>query len=214
MSKNGLIFAAITTIALFLMIGCTDNSSKSVPEVKAPKQTKADEEKPVSELDAQTNQAKAAIKSLGTQLKQELQAAFKQGGAINAVGVCKLKAPAIAKAVSNSGMQVGRVSLKNRSPGNVPLEWQKVVLEQFEKKKASGEAVDKLMYREIVKTDNGREFRMMKAIPTGNLCIVCHGETLDKGLVAKLDDLYPEDKARGFKKGDIRGAFWVTNKLK
>jgi hypothetical protein len=30
-------------------------------------------------------------------------------------------------------------------------------------------------------------------------------------IVSKLDELYPEDKARGFQVGDIRGAFSIIS---
>jgi hypothetical protein len=50
----------------------------------------------------------------------------------------------------------------------------------------------------------------MKAIPTKIVCLKCHGSEIDPKIVAKLDELYPEDKAVGYKQGDIRGAFYVT----
>jgi hypothetical protein len=53
----------------------------------------------------------------------------------------------------------------------------------------------------------------MKAIPTAELCLTCHGEALDPELQATLDELYPADKARGFKEGDIRGAFTLSRPL-
>ncbi len=36
---------------------------------------------------------------------------------------------------------------------------------------------------------------------------MCHGEKISQELSAELNKLYPNDKATGFKKGDIRGAF-------
>nr|VFK61436.1 MAG: Protein of unknown function (DUF3365) [Candidatus Kentron sp. UNK]VFK69117.1 MAG: Protein of unknown function (DUF3365) [Candidatus Kentron sp. UNK] len=55
--------------------------------------------------------------------------------------------------------------------------------------------------------DGVRVFRYMKAIPTLEVCTLCHGASLSPDVVTKLDELYPEDQARGFKVGDIRGAF-------
>ena len=49
----------------------------------------------------------------------------------------------------------------------------------------------------------------MKAIPTGKPCLTCHGAEIKSNIVAKINELYPYDKAKNFKVGDIRGAFSV-----
>ena len=51
------------------------------------------------------------------------------------------------------------------------------------------------------------EFRMMKAIPTGEACLGCHGKEIKPELTAVIDRRYPQDKARGFALGELRGAF-------
>jgi hypothetical protein len=53
----------------------------------------------------------------------------------------------------------------------------------------------------------------MKAIPTGDVCLLCHGAQLAPGVSQVLTELYPEDKATGFSMGDIRGAFVVTREI-
>lgn len=50
----------------------------------------------------------------------------------------------------------------------------------------------------------------MKAIPVGGPCVVCHGEQIAEPVAARLSELYPEDEARGYKPGDLRGAFTLT----
>ena len=44
-------------------------------------------------------------------------------------------------------------------------------------------------------------------------CLKCHGETIEPETAAILDELYPEDKARGYKAGQVRGAFTLKKKL-
>ena len=163
---------------------------------------------------SKTEDAKAAMKQLGGSLKAELQTAIKDGGPTNAISVCNKRAPEIAQSLSaEKGLELGRVSLRNRSPGNVPDDWKKAVLEEFESRKAAGEAPDTLVFREIIETDGSKEFRMMKAIPAAKICLTCHGTNLDPALAAEIDSLYPGDKATGYSEGDLRGAFWVTSKL-
>ena len=167
--------------------------------------------------DVQSLSAEGAglIKQFGGALKSELQAAIKAGGPINAVEVCQDKAPAIAASLSEqSGWQVGRTSLKTRNVAlNTPDQWERAVLEQFEQRKQQGESADTLAYAEVVEDADGTAFRFMKAIPTGEVCLACHGKDIQPDLAKKLDAAYPDDQARGYMVGDIRGAFTLLKPL-
>jgi hypothetical protein len=158
--------------------------------------------------------AKSAIKELAGALQVELKTAMQAGGPVAAIGVCNTQAPKIAEEVSAAhSMKLSRVSLKNRSPGNVPSAWQTAVLESFEARKAAGEDVGSLAWSETASVDGGQEFRFMKAIPTGGICLACHGVTIAPDVKQQLAALYPEDLATGYSEGDIRGAFVVTKSL-
>jgi hypothetical protein len=41
------------------------------------------------------------------------------------------------------------------------------------------------------------------------LCLTCHGGAIPESMSARLDDLYPEDRATGYEVGDFRGLFWA-----
>jgi hypothetical protein len=147
-------------------------------------------------------------------LKKELQAGMQEGGPINAVSVCNLTAPAIASTYSaRNGWEVGRTSLKTRNPENAPDPWERSVLESFEERKRAGEDPMKMEFYEVVKQDGSNKLRYMKAIPTGELCLACHGEHVDSVTKTRLETLYPHDQALGYKTGDIRGAFSITQPL-
>ncbi len=115
-----------------------------------------------------------------------------------------------AAASAQHGARVGRTSLRVRNPANRPDAWERGVLEDFERRKARGEAVEALEAHASLAEDGRRVSRYMKAIPMGELCLACHGETLAPAVTAKLDALYPEDRARGFRAGDIRGAVTIA----
>lgn len=170
-----------------------------------------------AELDqkmALINASKQTIGKFAKTLKGELKKAVKEGGLTNAIGVCSKKATPIAQDISKQqGLTIKRVSIKNRNPNNVPTEWQRKVLEDFALKHAKGADLKKMAYAQIVETDGKKQFRFVKAIPTGKLCLKCHAEKIDAKVEAKLAELYPDDKARGFKQGDLRGAFVVTKDL-
>lgn len=171
------------------------------------------EEKVLTDVDYSNDAAlaKASIMALGGSLKGELVKAMQAGGPIAAIPVCHEKAPAIAQQVSTEkGVTVSRTSLKLRNPDNAPTAWQQTVLEDFEARKAKGEDPQKMAYSAVVESGGKKEFRFMKAIPTGGLCLNCHGATVQPEVLTKIKALYPEDKATGYVVGDLRGAFVVT----
>jgi hypothetical protein len=117
----------------------------------------------------------------------------------------------------SSGWNVARTSLKLRNPNNAPDAWETRVLQQFEEQRAEGAEPDTLVYSEIVDEGGDEYFRFMKGIvmppPEKMPCLKCHGENIDAATAAKLDELYPQDKARGYKVGQVRGAFTLKKKL-
>ncbi|BAU46839.1 glutamate synthase [Sulfurifustis variabilis] len=158
--------------------------------------------------------SRAAAKEFMETLKGELQAAMKTGGPTNAIEVCHTKAPAIAREISRAkGFDIGRTSLKTRNPDNAPDAWERKVLEDFEARKRAGADPATLEHHETVTANGKATFRYMKAIPTAELCLNCHGRKLDPKVSATLKRLYPEDQATGFNVGDLRGAFTVAQPL-
>jgi len=53
----------------------------------------------------------------------------------------------------------------------------------------------------------------MQAIGTAEACLGCHGEKIKPELLSLLDQRYPQDQARGFREGDLRGAFTLSRPL-
>jgi hypothetical protein len=164
-----------------------------------------------SDTEQLTAESRAAVKDLAAELKATLQAAIKTEGPLQAISVCNIKAPILAEEVSaEKSMMVARTSLRTRNDANAPDLWELFVLEQFERRKEAGEAISTLEYSEITQRNGSRVFRYMKAVPTDDVCLMCHGQHVPDDLSEKLKEFYPNDKATGFIKGDIRGAFTVT----
>ncbi|MDY6994249.1 MAG: DUF3365 domain-containing protein [Pseudomonadota bacterium] len=145
-------------------------------------------------------------------LKAELQTAMKSDGPVKAIAVCKDKAPEIAEQKSTEyGFELSRTSLKPRNPKNAPDSWETEVMKSFQQQKADGADPMKLEHAEVVTTPEGKQvIRYMKAIPTAELCLTCHGSDIAPEIQAKLKELYPQDQAVGFEVGDLRGAFSFT----
>lgn len=166
------------------------------------------------EIDKRSRESRIVLGDFMLLLKLELKAAMREGGPGNAVRVCSKRAPELAKEFSEKyGWRIARTSLKLRNPNDAPDAWEKKVLQEFEKRKADGEEVKTLEYAEIVTTEGKKQFRYMKAIPTEKVCLTCHGTEIEAEETAALNELYPHDKATGFKESDIRGAFTVTQPM-
>lgn len=156
-------------------------------------------------LDAQ---AKKLIKKFGGQLKSTLTSEIKQNGLVAAIKVCKIKAPEISDSLSDK-VTIGRTSLKYRNPDNKPDDISKITLMDFETQKQNNGNVSQIEKGQFIEKDGKKVYRFMKAIETGGLCLSCHGESLTKEVAEQIKTDYPDDKATGFKLGDIRGSFVV-----
>lgn len=135
-------------------------------------------------------------KTLQTELKKGLEKSAQE-----AVKVCNIKAPEIAQQVSTKDIKIGRVSIKNRNPDNYPQDWMLNYIQDFKKNK-----IDKSHI--IVKLKNGKS-GLLKPIHTMPLCLNCHGENISAELHEVIKQKYPNDKATGYKVGEIRGFFWA-----
>lgn len=205
------ILAIATLSSTLLLVACGGSvANEQDTGASADSQTTVNADKEALMADA-----KVAVQTLGKTLKGELKQAMQAGGPENALDICHTRAPELAAQVSEEqGMQVSRVSLKNRNPVTGKAnEWQQKVLEDFEARKAAGEKPQQLVYAEVVEATDQHEFRFMKAIPTGEACLQCHGTNIKPNVMEKLQSLYPDDKATGFEKGDLRGAFVVMKSL-
>ena len=167
-----------------------------------------------ADSDAMLAEARATAQQFGKALKGEVMRSMKAGGPVPTINMCNHRAPQIANEVSaTSGWNVARTSLKLRNANNAPDSWEQAVLESFEQRKANGEPMKTLEYSEVVEQGDVKMFRYMKAIPTGKPCLHCHAAEIKPQVADTLKPLYPNDQARGFKVGDIRGAFTLSKPM-
>lgn len=143
-------------------------------------------------------------------LKRELMTAVADGGPANAIGICNVRAPMIADSFSSmSGIDIARVSLKQRNRQYLPDSFEIATLERF----AADTSPEPQSYTEIVfDSAEIKHLRYMKEIVVGQLCLNCHGNPgqFSPAVKAVLAERYPDDPAVGYAIGDSRGAFSVT----
>lgn len=51
--------------------------------------------------------------------------------------------------------------------------------------------------------------RVLRPIVVEPVCVSCHGREITPEIAAVLDARYPNDRARGYEPGDLRGALWA-----
>lgn len=134
------------------------------------------------------------------QLQQTLVSGLKQGPG-HAITACQLQAPEIANSLSLEGIVVGRTSDRLRNPANVSPEWVTPIMDAWLATSTEREP-------QIVALADSR-FGYVEPILLKPLCLTCHGSNLVSEVTARIDELYPQDRATGFETGDLRGAFWI-----
>jgi hypothetical protein len=143
------------------------------------------------------------LKPFKEQLQKALQVGLEEGPDA-AIEVCKLRAPRIAAESSSPSVRVGRTSHRVRNPANAPNRWLKPMLAWYL-------ANPDRRGPEVVALDLGG-VGYVEPIFVQSKCLLCHGEELSAPVQARLDELYPDDQATGFRVGDLRGLFWVEFK--
>jgi len=122
-------------------------------------------------------------------------------GPLEAMGACQLEAPAIAAALSQDGIRLGRTSHRLRNPANSGPDWVSPILADYL-------ADDSDRTPRTVPLPNGRS-GFVEPILVQPLCLTCHGTAIAPDVAARIEKLYPDDEAVGFEVGDLRGVFWV-----
>jgi hypothetical protein len=120
-------------------------------------------------------------------------------GPAAAIEVCSQEAVEIAKQVGQEhGVQIGRTSFKLRNPANAPRDWVQPYVEQ------------RIESPQSLTLENGNHGALFP-IRLDVKCLMCHGGPDDmlEQVSETLAKRYPDDRATGFKQGDLRGWFWV-----
>ncbi len=191
------------SVALIVLtsIGCgTQPTPRSAPsEADAPVAAAID---PDGMSDIQRDQQQIALAARDTLFKRlsaRLMEILNEGGASQAVQVCKEDAPRLAAEVGEEfGVSIGRTSHRLRNPQNTPPSWAQLPVDR---------RVDEAHYFAL---DDDRLGALLP-IRTLEACVLCHGpkDEIVPEVRASLISHYPEDQATGFHEGDLRGWFWI-----
>ncbi|KEO73657.1 Tll0287-like domain-containing protein [Anditalea andensis] len=144
------------------------------------------------------------------QLMSTLQNAIEENGLVGALNFCQAEALPIVKSTgSDYGVEIRRVSNRFRNPADQPKADEEVLLGAYEYNHEAGIASEP----NIQKLQNGEVLLYTRAITIpGQLCLNCHGDIstdVPADVADTIDQLYPEDKAKGHKVGELRGMWAI-----
>lgn len=191
------------TVVMLFTAGC---SKPAVENVSAPA---APDPLTPAVVEQATQQGNNIVAETFQLLSSNLQNAIQQGGISNALPYCKIAALPLTRSASQSqGVAVRRFTHKPRNPQGKADPLELSVLKQFELALQLTNAPAAL----VTQVAPGQVSFFAPIILSNELCLKCHGEPgKDIALehAALIDELYTEDQAKGFKLGQLRGAWRV-----
>lgn len=157
-----------------------------------------------ADLKAAISRADTFITAQHSALVRQLTRALTESGAARAIQACHLDATNQAFWVGRQrGYPIGRTSDRLRSPTNAPRPWAASIVREYAGRQAAD--VDGFA------ADLGDRLGVLRPITMRPICESCHGspEKIRPAVRAVLTDRYPQDRALGFKPGEIRGWYWM-----
>lgn len=156
--------------------------------------------------DVSTDEALAYVTETRDLLMGTLMQKIKENGTENALGFCNVNALPLTQSVGDKHhVAIKRVSDKNRNPKNRASDAEMNVINQYKEQLKAGKA--------LTPTKEGHYYYV--PIVTNKACLQCHGSKEDNikpATVQKIAELYPNDKATGYKENELRGLFVVDLK--
>ena len=185
----------IVTLASLLLVvpGCRQRAEES-----GTAWTVIEESDMGPEQTAQRDKALAARDAMFASLKGRLMEVMGSDGPGAAISVCASEAPRIAEQISQAhGLEIGRTSFRLRNTENMPRAW-------------AVQLVDDRVSEPTYLTQDGKLAALLP-IRIQTPCLVCHGaeDAMPSPVREALSQHYPDDRATGFKDGDLRGWFSV-----
>lgn len=205
------LIALSSLVIIFVALSCNVENDKVEEASRLKYEMENRKLKKIDEVDIMNEAMKKGneiVKRAGDSLKFHLQTAIAKGGFEEALHYCNLEALPLTNKLSNQYYaQISRLSFKNRNPANYPkTDMEKQLLEayqyNFENQIESSPNV------QILDTS------ILYAAPivAGQFCLNCHGapdENIAKPQLETINKLYPNDKAIGYKEGELRGMWSV-----
>ena len=143
------------------------------------------------------------LQKLGGELKSQMQT----GGPMGALHFCSQNALTLTEQIAKeSKTSIKRISINNRNPVNKANKVETALLNEWDNLVKNGQPLPE---QKLVNVSE-RTIMYYKPIVINNeACLKCHGN-IEGELAKAVKATYPDDKAIGYKMGDLRGMIAVT----
>ena len=153
--------------------------------------------------------SKKLLKTLGKNMKANM----KKGGVMGALDFCSNEAYSLTQKVNSSlpkNVKVKRISAKYRSGANKPDANEAKILKSLE----NLNSLHVVLPKHLVQKINKHTYKYYRPLVIKKpVCLKCHGDiSKNHELQKAIQSRYPNDKATGYKMGDLRGVVVVTIK--
>lgn len=159
------------------------------------------------QLESYRKQGDSIVKHTFDTLRKVLTATMQEKGADAAVRYCNVQAVPLTALLAGENISVERVAEKTRNPANALDSLDRIQWGKYIKSISNKDSLQPIVF------SKENTVHYYKPILLQAMCTTCHGDLSNKSsLVTVIDSLYPSDKARGFKEGDLRGMWHIIFK--
>lgn len=206
---SGFFWIALT---INLLAACDSGSQRSVNQDALLKEMQNRKPKKLSEAQITAEafrQGNLIAEAAQASLLESLKKVIKEEGIPAAIEYCSVQALPLTDSLSKKyGATIRRSSLKLRNPANAPDTLEKQLMEAYHYNQEN-----KLPLEENVQRIGQEYFLYSKPIRIGSpLCLNCHGtagKEIANETLPLIDSLYPDDRARNYTVGDLRGIWSI-----
>ena len=187
-------------LPLVIVLGCStpkDPKEKAVDITPSVKSVALKQGNRISSL---------AQQALGSQLMKKINIQ----GPEAAVEFCNLAAyPILDSLKTGMEVKIKRASLKMRNVNNTPDPVEEKIIRSYQEQLSKKEDLEP-----VVQVLSKSELLYAAPIQTKNkMCLSCHGmgnDEINESTLSRINTLYPDDKAKGHRVGDLRGIWSIT----
>jgi len=186
---NRKIFLSTVVVTSLLLLNCSDKEMEVTEEQK--------------------EQMRTTAADFMDELKGILLNQVQTNGVVSALDVCSDTAQVLTNEFGlQRGVFIKRISVKNRNTNNFPDDYEQTILNSFQEMLRNKKIDGKTELAELVKEGEFTYLRYMKPILIQPECLNCHGS--ESNMLEEVSKIiskrYPDDKARDYNQGDLRGA--------
>lgn len=138
-------------------------------------------------------------------LRSTLTLTMAEKGFVQAISLCNEAAYPITLVYAKEGITIRRASDRYRNPKNMADSLESAILAEFKKDRSP----------RVVRMKD--EVHYIKPIVVQAMCLYCHGlpdTEIKPEVLAAIREKYPDDRATGYREGDLRGLWHVVFKAK